>query len=252
MTLQSLNRWTAFALHLAISALIAATVVGLVLWLWYPAPYFTAMGGDTLLRLLIGVDVAVGPLITLIIFKPGKPRLEQDLAIIAALQVAALAYGTYVMFDARPVYNVFVKDRFETVAANSINEGSQDKAPAAFRSLPLNGPRIVAANLPKDRNEAATIVMSAVMGGADVANLPHLYTSYAEAAPDVARASRPLVSLSQKGLEPAQAVNAFVTANGNGTRNLGYVPVKARNRDFTAVVDRKTGEIVGYLAVNPW
>ena len=36
MTFDSLNRWSAFALHLAVSALIAATVVGLVLWLWYP------------------------------------------------------------------------------------------------------------------------------------------------------------------------------------------------------------------------
>ena len=35
-------------------------------------------------------------------------------------------------------------------------------------------------------------------------------------------------------------------------RSLGYVPVKARNRDFAAVVDRKTGEIVGYLPINPW
>ena len=252
MTFDSLNRWSAFGLHLVINALIAATVVGLVLWLWYPAPYFAAMGGDTLLRLLIGVDVTVGPLITLIIFKPGKPRLSQDLAIIAGLQVAALAYGTYVMFDARPVYNVFVKDRFETVAANSIDETSQDKAAEAFRSMPLTGPRIVAANLPKDRNEATTILMSSLAGGPDVSNLPHLYTAYDHAAAQVAKASRPLVSLSQKGLESAQAVNAFVGANGNGARTLGYVPVKARNRDFTAIVDRKTGEIVGYIDVNPW
>ena len=252
MTLRSLNRWTAFGLHLAFSALIAATVMGLVLWLWYPTPYFTAMGGDTLLRLLIGVDVAVGPLITLIIFKPAKPGLRQDLAIVAALQVAALAYGTYVMFDARPVYNVFVKDRFETVAANSIDEASQGKASAAFRSMPMNGPRIVAAHLPKDRGEAATLMFAAVAGGPDVANLPHLYTPYEQSATEVARASRPLVSLSQKGLESAQAVNAFVSANGNGARALGYVPVRARNRDFTVVVDRNTGEIIGYLAVNPW
>jgi hypothetical protein len=252
MTLQSFNRWTAFGAHLALSALIAATVVGLVMWLWYPAPYFMAMGGDVLLRLLIGVDVTLGPLITLIIFKPDKPRLAQDLAIIAALQVAALAYGSYVMFEARPVYNVFVKDRFETVAANSLDSASLDKAPAEFQALPLGGPRVVAAHLPKDRNEAASLAMNAAMGGSDVANLPHLYEPYAKAAESVAKASRPLVSLSQKGRDAAVAINDFVTANGNGSRSLGYVPVKARNRDFTAVVDRKSGEIVGYLDLNPW
>jgi hypothetical protein len=46
-------------------------------------------------------------------------------------------------------------------------------------------------------------------------------------------------------------VSAFVARHGTG-RSLGYVPVKARNRDSCAVVDRKTGEIVGYLPLNPW
>jgi hypothetical protein len=252
MTLQSFNRWTAFGAHLALSALIAATVVGLVMWLWYPAPYFSAMGGATLLRLLIGVDVALGPLITLIIFDRSKPRLAQDLAIVACLQVAALAYGSYIMFEARPVYSVFVKDRFEVVAANDVDAGSLGRAAAAFQALPLDGPRIVAANPPADRREAATIAMSAMMGGPDVAHLPHLYEPYAQAAGNVARVSRPLVALSQKGQESATAINDFVTANGNVARTLGYIPVKARNRDFAAVVDRKSGEIVGYLAVNPW
>lgn len=252
MTLQSFNRWTAFAAHLALSGLVAATVVALVVWLWYPAPYFTAMGGDMLLRLLIGVDVAIGPFITLIIFDSSKPRLAQDLAIVASLQIAALAYGSYVMFEARPVYNVFVKDRFEIVAANDVDPASLGKAAAAFQALPLDGPRIVSANAPADRREAATIAMSAMMGGPDVAHMPHLYEPYAQAAGSVAKASRPLVSLSQKGQASATAINNFVAANGNGARVLGYVPVKARNRDFAAVVDRKSGEIVGYLAVNPW
>jgi hypothetical protein len=252
MTLHSFNRWTAFAAHFAISVLIGATVFGLVMWLWYPAPYFAAMGGDTLLRLLIGVDVTLGPVITLIIFDPGKPRLRQDLAVVVALQVAALVYGSYVMFDARPVYNVFVKDRFETVAANSIDAASREKAPPQYQALPLGGPRIVAAHLPRDVNEAATVVMSAGLGGPDVANMPHLYESYDGAAKAAASKSRPLVSLSQKGREAAAAINDFLSANGNGARSLGYLPVRARNRDFAVVVDRKSGEIVGYLPLDPW
>ncbi len=252
MNLQSLNRYSAFLLHLAISALIAATVVALVLWLWYPAPYFKAMGGDMLLRLLIGVDVVIGPLITLVIYDTKKPRLRQDLAVVAALQVAALAYGTYIMFEARPVYSVFVKDRFEIVAANSIEPSSQERAKPAFRALPLSGPLVVAAQPPRDPSEAATITMAAISGGPDVAQLPHLYEPYTSAAGSAAKAARPLVSLSQKGRETATAVDRFVTANGNGTRSLGYVPVRARNQDFAVVVDRKSGEIVGYLSVDPW
>lgn len=250
MNLQSLTRWKAFCLHLAISAFVAAMVVTLVVLLWYPTPYFDAMGGATLLRLLIGVDVVLGPLITLIIFDPAKPRLKYDLATIAVLQLAALAYGSYIMFDARPVYNVFVGDRFNTVAANAIDADSLGRAAADYRELPLSGPRVVGARMPTNPGEVAELVLG-LNKGADLPDLPHLYMPYSEAAPSVARASRPLVRLAQQSKENSAAIDRFVGEHGRA-RNLGYVPVKARNADFAAVVDRKTGEIVGYLAINPW
>jgi len=137
MELASLNRWKASLLHLAVSAAIGLAVVTLMLAVWYPRPYFKAMGGDFLILLLIGVDVVVGPLITLIIFNPKKKGLRFDLSVIAALQVAALAYGCNVMFVARPVYSVFVVDRFDTVAANQVDEASLEKATGEFRTLPI-------------------------------------------------------------------------------------------------------------------
>jgi hypothetical protein len=252
VTLHSLDRWKAFGLHLAISALLAATVVVLVVLLWYPPPYFQAMGGEILLRLLIGVDVVLGPLITLIIFDPKKPRLKYDLACIAVMQLAALAYGGYVMFDARPVYSVFVKDRFETVAANAIDDSSANAATSEYREFPMSGPRIVAAKLPTDPQEVTAIAFMSLKGGPDVSAMPHLYVPYGEQAQQAARAARPLVALSRQSKESSDAVTAFVAAHGDGNRSLGYIPAKARNRDFSVVVDRKTGEVVGYLPINPW
>ncbi len=252
MTLQSLNRWKAAGIHLAISALIAATIVTLVVAVWYPAPYFAAMGGETLLRLLIGVDVVLGPLVTLIVFDPAKPRLKYDLAAIALLQLAALGYGGWVMFEARPVYDVFVRDRFETVPANDIDQRSLARAAAPYRSLPLTGPRVVAARAYYNAKEQLDVALETAAGGPDVAQRPHLYVPYAQMAGSVARAARPLVGLAQRGRESAERISEFVMAHGQGGRSLGYVPVRARNKDFTAVVDRKTGEVVGYLAINPW
>jgi hypothetical protein len=252
ITLQSFTRWKAFGFHLAVSALIAAIVVGLVVVLWYPRPYFVAMGGEVLLRLLIGVDVVLGPLITLIVFDTKKPRLKYDLATIALLQLAALAYGSYIMFESRPVYNVFVGGYFQTVPASGIVEESLDRAASEFRPLPLHGPHVVGAKKPADPAEAFRITMGALNGGPDVVNLPHLYVSYAEVAAEAARAAKPLVTLAQKGRAPSDQVTDFVAVNGRTGRSLGFVPVRARNRDFAAVVDRKTGEIVGYLPIDPW
>ena len=252
MTLQSLTRWKAFGIHLAISALLALIVVTLVVVVWYPRPYFSAMGGEVLLRLLIGVDVALGPLLTLIVFDPAKPRLKYDLAVIAVLQLAALAYGGMVMFEARPVYTVFVKNRFDTVAANTIDAGALGRAAREFQTLPLSGPRVVAAHLPTDPQEQINIGLDAAAGGPDVANLPYLYEPYAQESGHAASVARPLVGLARRDRNAADQVSAFVATHGGETRSLGYVPVKARNRDFAAVLDRKTGEIVGYLAISPW
>lgn len=251
MTLASFSRWQAFLIHLGISVLIAMAMVGLTLALWYPPPYFAGMGGPTLLRLLIGVDVVLGPIITLIVFDPAKPRLKFDLMAIAALQVVALVYGGLVMFEARPVYNVFVKDRFEAVAANRIDDASLARAGVDYRALPVTGPRVVGAALPADAEERSNIALASMRGGPDVAELPHLYVRYADVAPQVAAASKPLSTLSRQGRSHADMVSAFANAHP-GTASFGFVPVKARDRDFSAIVDRKTGEIVGYLPLNPW
>lgn len=252
LSLQSFNRWKAAGLHLVLSALVALTVVMLVLAVWYPQPYFQAMGGETLLRLLIGVDVVLGPLITFIIFDPRKPSLKWDLAAVGVLQVAALAYGGFVMFEARPVYNVFTGDRFEIAAANTIDDESRSRAAPEFQHLPMAGPQLVAARSPADAKERAQITFTSAIGGPDLVDLPHLYVPYAQVTSEVGRAARPLQRLASRGADEATAVQAFIASSATNAASLGYLPVRARNRDFAMVVDRQTGAVAGYIPVNPW
>src|SRR6516165_9814928 len=169
MELASLTRWKASLIHLGISATIGIGVIALMLLLWYPRPYFMAMGGDTLILILIGVDVVIGPLITLVVFDPKKKNLKFDLAVIATLQLCALVYGSHVMFVARPVYNVFVVDRFETIAANQVDDASQARIAAVeFASLPLTGPKVIAVRQPDDQKRKADILFAALNGGPDL------------------------------------------------------------------------------------
>src|SRR5438477_12331787 len=85
MTLASLNRWKAAAIHLGLSVLIAATVVTVMLLVWYTPPHFDTMGGTGLLKILVGDDLTLAPLLTLIIFDPRKKGLRLDPSLIAAL-----------------------------------------------------------------------------------------------------------------------------------------------------------------------
>lgn len=71
-------RIKAFTLHLTISAVIALAVIGVVFYLWYPAPLHTAVGVTQIFLILLAVDVVLGPLLTLLVYKVGKKTLVMD------------------------------------------------------------------------------------------------------------------------------------------------------------------------------
>jgi hypothetical protein len=237
---------------LAFSALIAITIVVLMLALWYPGPYFTAMGGQTLVVVLVGVDVVLGPLITLIIFDTKKKSLKFDLGAIAALQVAALAYGCYVMFEARPVYNAFIVDRFDLIAANQLDRETLEKGPPQFRSLPLTGPKVIAVRRVDDPKRQMDITMNALSGGRDLSEIPEFYVPYSDYALQAGARARPLAELEKKQPSQVEAIRKFVRDSGRKAEEIGFLPMKARNQDMTVVVEIATGAIVGFLPVEPW
>jgi hypothetical protein len=144
-----MSRWKAAGIHLLLSAAIAGAVLAFMLTVWYPWPLFEAAGGNELIFILVGVDVTLGPLITLIIFKAGKKGLRFDLTVIALVQLAALAYGIHTLYLARPVYLVYTLDRFELVTAKDLDPKDLAKVPRSeFQPSLLGRPRYVAAVFP--------------------------------------------------------------------------------------------------------
>ena len=251
MRFERYTRWQAAAVHLGLSAVIAVVVVATMLLLWYPRPYFQAAGGLTLLVLLIGVDVVVGPLLTLIVYDPRKKHLLFDLAVIAMLQFGALAYGARVMFNARPVYIAFAGDRFELVEANAIDPKNLDKAPPAFRELPLTGPQIVGSRLPDDPRELDDLRMATIFG-VSIGAFPQHLVPYASQARLVVDKSEPLSRLRSKHPEGGAEIDRVVSASGRKEGELRYLPLQARLRDMAVIVDGASGAVQGVVAIDPW
>src|SRR5690554_3404124 len=100
------SRIKAFTLHLAISVTIAAIAMIIVFYFWYPAPLHTAVGVTQIFLILLAVDVVLGPVLTLVVYKVGKRTLIMDLSVIALLQVSALCYGVYTVAEGRPAWLV--------------------------------------------------------------------------------------------------------------------------------------------------
>ncbi|HPG95297.1 MAG TPA: hypothetical protein PLR28_12145, partial [Dokdonella sp.] len=107
-----MSRWKAAAIHLSISITVGLLTLALLFLVWFPQPYFEAAGGEHLIIVLLCVDLVLGPLLTLILFKSGKKGMLFDLWMIGILQSAALVYGLYVIAEARPVFIVAAVDRF--------------------------------------------------------------------------------------------------------------------------------------------
>lgn len=248
------SRWKAFAIHLSISALIATIVVSTMYFVWYPEPLFEAMGGNDLVIIIVGVDVILGPLVTLIVFNPAKGRrvLRMDLAAIAFVQLCALVYGVHIVAVARPVYVVFSVDRFDVVSANDLFKEDLDQVKRPeFRSVPWGRPRVIAVSMPTTADEQLRVIQWAA-SGSDLQVFPQYYRPYAELAPEALKRSAPLAELRKRHPGESGEIDAALAALGRSEVDTRFLPMKARNRDMTVLLDARTGEVAGYAKVNPW
>lgn len=250
--LSHVSRYRVATFHLAISAAVAALVLAVMLALWYPPPLFTAMGGAELIMLIVGIDVCIGPLITLIIFDTRKKELLFDLAVVAALQIAALCYGVYAMHAGRPVFTVFTADPgFVVVPAAELDPKNLAKGSSEeYRTLSLTGSRLVATEEPTDPNARNDIVFLSI-GGMGIHDLPQYYVAYAEKRAEVLKASRPLSELKLADDDHRKRLDRYLQRSKRNTDELRCLPVRTKFAMLTALLDAGTGDLLTILDIKP-
>ena len=113
------NRYQAFAVHMAISLVIFFILLVCITQYWYPGILFDTGNGWKAVGMIVGIDLILGPLLTLIVFNHNKSSLKFDLAVIALVQTAALIYGIWTIHQTRPVALAFINTSFMTIYANS-------------------------------------------------------------------------------------------------------------------------------------
>lgn len=247
------DRLRAGAIHFCISLAIAALAALLVFILWYPWPFREISGGRELFFILVTVDVILGPLVTVAIFNRAKPwrTLKRDLAIVGLLQLSALAYGMHTACVARPVYVAFEYDRFRVVHAIEVPESALSQAPEALQSLPAWGPRTISLRQFRTPEEKADMTLAA-LSGLSLSARPELWQDYELARAEVIAASKPVTQLKERFANQAAAIDRAIGASGRAVDQLAYVPMIGRSSFWTALVDRDSAEIVGYLPIDPY
>ena len=152
-----MSRWQAFAIHLAISVLILLLLMAIILLLWYPGLLFSVDGGWAGLRIVIGVDLVLGPLMTLVVFKAGKPGLKFDLSCIAVFQIGCMAAGMWIVYDERPLALVLAHDTFYSLARDDFVDFEKDAA--ILEDFPGSWPKLIYTELPENDIQADIIAI---------------------------------------------------------------------------------------------
>lgn len=238
----------AAGLHFVGSMTVALLAAALVFGLWFPYPYRELAGGRELFLLIIAVDVVCGPLLTLVLFNPAKPRAElwRDMGWVVIIQLAALGYGLQVVWQARPVYLVHEIDRFKVISSPHLPVEEVAQLPLTLRPNWLSGPITVAIRPPKDEAERNKVLFESVQGGRDYAERPEFYLPYegAAALKSLQRA-KPLAVFLDKQPSQRSAAESLARSKGLDMAQLVYLPVVAR-QDWVAVLDQQA-KIQGFL-----
>lgn len=244
------RRLLAPGIHLLASIVVAALAASVIFLLWYPPPFATIAGGLNLFFILVGVDVVMGPILTATIADGAKPRRTflLDLAVIIALQVAALSYGVYSLAMARPVLMSFEVDRFRVLAASDIDPVLLPEASPSLRELSWVGPKLIATAQPTDRAEILRS-MDLALGGLDISYVPKNWRDYASMKVEAFNAAKPVSTLLTRYPEQAEALAVIAARAHQPVDALRFLPVMSRHAGNVAVLSPKDSAIVGYLPV---
>jgi len=242
----------AFGLHFLATLILAGLAAALIFLVWFPAPLADMIGGTELFELVIGCDLALGPLLSLVIYDSRKSRgkLVFDYAVVGVLQIAALIYGVYVVAGTRPVYVAFNHDRFEIVTARDIDPAELAKArDPAYARLPLDGPQLVNVRVPESDREDA---LFEALRGIEEHQRPKFFAPFETGIPAIRARARELAVFPAKAAGEKARIDEAVGLMDVPRERVRWLPARHRLGFWTALVDVQTGRPLEYLPLDPY
>ncbi len=246
MLLDNVSRKQAFLTHLAVSSVIFLVMLYIIVMHWYPSFFLTLDGGVRGIATIFFVDVVLGPGLTLLVFKPGKPSLRFDMSVIILLQCLALAWGVGKVYEDRSSAAVFFLGQITCLGASSTTD-----VDPAISSGEYSRQKLAFLQRADSMDEYGAMLNKAMEAGAseiyfygdrfvpvDKSNIARIKTyvfddqQLQEDAPDV-----------------AALVEAYISDNPGYAETYGLYPLSCRFGDAIAVMDFDSLEVVNTLPI---
>lgn len=236
-----------FLLHLTLCIVVAIICILWMFNIWYPMPLNKAVGVTHIFLMMITIDIIVGPLLSLLVYKEHKKTLKMDLTIISICQIIALCYAMYSITQGRPVWLVYNVDRFELIRANELYTKNISKAQPEYQKVGWLRPKFVATAFARDVKELNDNMLEESLAGISLAQRPERYVPLLNATDAIKKRTKPLSELNH--YNEKNKVQAIITKYPKAD---GFLPLKANVEDMTVLIDRKTGEVVKIVDLRPW
>ncbi|RMH11830.1 MAG: hypothetical protein D6698_15855 [Gammaproteobacteria bacterium] len=232
------QKFKAGGIHFLLSLVVISAYLAIVFLLWYPEPFATLEKVTDAARVVIGVDLVIGPLLTFLLYKKDKPGLRFDLTMVVLLQVSALSWGIHITYSQRPVYVAYAEQLFSVVAASDLQ--GQKPEDHGLSSSGWGDQKMVFVDLPKSPQEKLDLAMKH----------PNLYA--------LVDRYRPFKAHLQEVLEGAVDMNdqikefpdmqatyeQWLKAHGGNDQPYAFIPIEGRKGLAFIVLDRHNGDMV--------
>ncbi len=235
-----------FVGHLSVSAFIALIMVSVVFFCWYPAPLAKAIGVTKIFLMLIAIDVIVGPLFTLLVYKEGKKTLKMDLMVIVLIQILAFLYGIHNIIEGRPAWIVQKDDRFELIRNNDVIRENIDQVKPEYQKSSWFKPQFVYIDYGTTDIERHQKMMDDLSHGIVASYNPKRYSDMKYAKVNIQKKMQKndkLLVFNHK-ISVKRVLKKYPQA-------VGWMPLSTNNIDMVVLLD-KEGQVVKIVDLRPW
>lgn len=243
-----MSRIKAFSIHLGISGVIYIALLYLIVFHWYPHPFFAADGGWQGVQIVTGVDLVLGPLLTLIVFKSGKRGLKLDLTLIGLLQAVVLTWGTWLVYDQRTALVTYADGIFYSLNSKQI-EAAGEGARRASQSA--SSPAYAFVRLAEDKQVRLRQKLKITFSGIPLFLRGDLYEPLdANNLPEVLAHSLDMEKLARESEEQRKELDDFRQRHGQNLSGFAFLPLHCRYKDIILVLRRSDGRAVDSLNID--
>ena len=240
-----MSKKKAFLIHLAASLFVFSIILMLIIYLWYPTPYFDTDYRMKWISMIAFVDIVLGPGLTLFIYRADKPNIRFDMAVIVILQVSALSWGVWNAWSAHPLTNVFFDSQIYCLDRKEVDASGVD------RDIVANGMKdkiMLLLPYPESREMKKEYLSHSIKDKPMAFALGHLYEVANEEMTAQLNEDQPDIMSVVKGSENnMKQWQQFISKYEKVNADWRYYRFKCFKDEQVIVLNRKNNKIEGVL-----